>query len=173
MSIRTKFVPLTVCVAFALAACGDDEKTDSTVTSAAPETSATDSPDTTVPDTATPETDVPDTSVESFDLVDISGEFLTDTAGMTLYVFTEDPVDGGVSNCYDSCATTWPPLVIPEGDFVLTLPEGFGEIPRDDGLSQLTYLGSPLYFYAGDSAPGDMNGEGIGGVWFVVNLVGV
>ena len=55
---------------------------------------------------------------------------------------------------------------------MLTIPEGVGEIPRDDGLGQLTYLGSPPYYYSGDSAPGDRNGDGVGGVWFAVALTG-
>lgn len=177
-TLRLKFVPIAVCLAFGLAACGDDAKsTDESVTTVADTTAAT---DTTAPQTSatdapeTSATDAPDTSVDddTVKLVDTSGEYLTDSIGITLYIFTQDPVDGGTSACYDACATTWPPLVIGEGDFVVEIPEGFGEIPRDDGLSQLTYLGSPLYYYAGDTAPGDLNGDGIGGVWFAVPLTG-
>ena len=175
---RTKCIAITACLAFGLAACGSDSKSDATTTAAVATTvvDTTAAPDTTAADTTAPETsatDATDTSVGvEYDLVDISGEFLTDTFGFTLYIFTQDPVDGGVSACYDSCATTWPPVVIPEGDFLLSIPEGFDEIPRDDGLGQLTYKGSPLYTYSGDAAPGDKNGDGVGGVWFAVALTG-
>ena len=176
---RAKCIAISACLAFGLAACGSDSNSDATTTAAVATTVAdtvpdtTAAPDTTEPDTTVPATDAPDTSVEEvYELVDISGEYLTDTFGFTLYIFTQDPVDGGVSACYDSCATTWPPVVIPEGDFLLSIPEGFDEIPRDDGLGQLTYQGSPLYYYSGDSAPGDRNGDGVGGVWFAVALTG-
>lgn len=179
---RTKFISIVVCLGFGVAACGSDSKTESPVTTAAattaataPATTATVAPETSA--TAAPETTAPVATDKCGDdatyiVVDTSGEYLTDCFGITLYMFTQDPVDGGVSLCYDGCASTWPPAVIPEGDFVVVEPDGFSEIPRDDGLSQLTYLGSPLYHYSGDSAPGDMNGDGVGGVWFAVKLVG-
>jgi predicted lipoprotein with Yx(FWY)xxD motif len=34
-----------------------------------------------------------------------------------------------------------------------------GIIHRSDGSTQVTYNGKPLYFYAGDVAPGDTNGN--------------
>ena len=35
-------------------------------------------------------------------------------------------------------------------------------------MNQVTIDGWPLYFFANDAAPGDHNGQGVGGVWFVV-----
>ena len=32
----------------------------------------------------------------------------------------------------------------------------------------MTIDGWPLYFFSGDAAPGDTNGQGIGDVWYVV-----
>jgi hypothetical protein len=46
----------------------------------------------------------------------------------------------------------------------------FASITRDDGAKQLTYNGQPLYRYAGDKSPGQTNGDGIGGVWFVASV---
>jgi hypothetical protein len=40
---------------------------------------------------------------------------------------------------------------------------------RSDGSSQVTYGGWPLYYYSGDAAPGDVNGQGVNGVWYVVS----
>src|SRR3569623_2514103 len=49
-------------------------------------------------------------------------EILTDSKGMTLYIWDKDAK--GVSNCYDKCAPAWPPLLVdasPEVDGAWTL----------------------------------------------------
>jgi len=43
-----------------------------------------------------------------------------------------------------------------------------GVIVLSNGTRQVTYLGAPLYTYSKDVNPGDTNGQGIGGVWFLV-----
>lgn len=95
------------------------------------------------------------------------GEFLTDAEGMTLYTFTKD--EPGVSNCYDECATNWPPVYV-EG---ATLPDGvegeLTEIERTDGTMQLAFNGWPLYTFVGDQAPGDTTGQGLNEVWWVAS----
>ena len=72
-------------------------------------------------------------------------EILTDAAGMTLYLFTNDTT-ANESACSGGCAENWPPFS-PEGD--LTLPEGVeGELTRfdrEDGTTQVAYNGIPLY----------------------------
>lgn len=83
--------------------------------------------------------------------------------GMTLYTFRND--GRGTSNCYNDCATAWPPFLAsasaaPEG--ALTI------IARQDGGRQWALNGQPLYFWAGDSRPGDVTGDGVGGVWDAV-----
>ncbi|REL35552.1 fasciclin domain-containing protein [Thalassotalea euphylliae] len=85
-------------------------------------------------------------------------------AGMSLYVFNNDLGSAG-SNCNGDCATTWPPLLVTDGS-VSDIP-GVGTIMRDDGSMQASFLGRPLYFYSGDTAPGDTTGQGLGGVWFL------
>ena len=96
------------------------------------------------------------------------GPFLTDTEGRTLYLFTVD--DPGISNCYDSCAENWPPLLL--GEPGLTPVNGMsgilGTTLRTDDTRQITYNDTPLYYFAGDSEPGDTNGQAVGDVWFVV-----
>jgi predicted lipoprotein with Yx(FWY)xxD motif len=100
---------------------------------------------------------------------DTLGKFLADGAGNTLYLFTKDTK--GTSNCYDKCATAWPP-VIPEGQ--PTLKDGvdaavISTTVRKDGSAQLTYNGWPLYYYFKDKAPGDITGQAVGNVWWVVS----
>lgn len=95
------------------------------------------------------------------------GDYLTDADGNTLYVFLND--SPGETSCFDTCLQNWPALTV-EGS--PTAGDGvtgeLGTIERsDDGSSQVTLDGWPLYYFAADSAPGDTNGEGIGDVWFV------
>ena len=47
-----------------------------------------------------------------------------------------------------------------------------GTITRDDGSTQVTYNGWPLYYFHEDAAAGDTNGQGLGGVWFLVSPEG-
>jgi predicted lipoprotein with Yx(FWY)xxD motif len=102
------------------------------------------------------------------------GAYLTGQNGMTLYVFTKDSAD--TSSCTGKCATTWPPLVASSGA-TITGPAGaasaFATIARADGTTQVTYNHIPLYYYSGDSKPGDITGEGKFGFWFVAPLSGV
>lgn len=89
-----------------------------------------------------------------------AGKILVDGAGMSLYTFDNDKA--GVSNCYDDCAGNWPPLAPVAG----STPQGdFGIILRTDNSRQWTYKGQPLYLWVNDTAPGDVTGDGVKGVW--------
>lgn len=101
------------------------------------------------------------------------GAVLADASGRTLYILTSDKTSQ--SACTGSCLSTWPP------DVVASVPSSgsgisahFGTFDRG-GQMQLTVNGMPVYRYAGDSAPGDVNGEGIqsfGGTWYAVSPSG-
>ena len=103
------------------------------------------------------------------------GQVLVDTRGMTLYLFEVET--GSASTCYGSCAQNWPPLhtkgapTAGSGSMQALLNTS----ARKDGTAQVTYNGHPLYFFVGDSKPGDTHGEGIsafGGSWYVVSPSG-
>jgi predicted lipoprotein with Yx(FWY)xxD motif len=97
------------------------------------------------------------TTVGSIGTVVVAG-----SNGMTVYNFTKDVKDSGTSACTGGCATKWPALTVPAG----TTPTAgagatgkLGTITRtDDGTLQVTYNGLPLYFFSGDTKPGDSNG---------------
>ncbi len=95
--------------------------------------------------------------------VALAQEVLTDANGMTLYTFDDDV--GGTPTCYDDCAAKWPPYAANEGD---AMKADWAMVDRTDGTKQWTYDGKPLYFYAGDTAKGDMTGDGMGGKWHLV-----
>ena len=99
-----------------------------------------------------------------------AGPSLVGPNGMTLYVFTQDT--DGTSTCTDECATAWPPLTVEAGAEVESGDGVTGElaiVDREDGDSQVTYDGMPLYYYSGDSEPGDATGEGVNDVWFIAS----
>jgi predicted lipoprotein with Yx(FWY)xxD motif len=64
---------------------------------------------------------------------------------------------------------TWPPVLLTAGQPTasVTLPQGLTAFDGANGR-QVEYGGHPLYHYSGDSAPGQANGEGLLGEWFVV-----
>jgi predicted lipoprotein with Yx(FWY)xxD motif len=102
------------------------------------------------------------------------GKILDDGQGRTLYLFQAD--NGTTSNCSGACATNWPPLTSAHP----TVGKGanasmIGTSKRSDGKTQVTYNGHPLYTFAGDSSPGDTNGQGVnafGGLWYAVSPTG-
>ncbi|WP_163102515.1 hypothetical protein [Peribacillus alkalitolerans] len=96
-------------------------------------------------------------------------EYLADPQGRALYYFKKDEV--GKSNCSGDCLANWPAFT--QEDFAVQ--EGFDKkdfdtITREDnGEKQVTYKGFPLYYFAKDQQVGDVNGQGVKDVWFVVN----
>jgi predicted lipoprotein with Yx(FWY)xxD motif len=100
------------------------------------------------------------------------GSFLVDANNKTLYVFANDTAN--TSNCSGTCATTWPPLLTngaPVAGMGVTASM-LGTITRSDGSTQVTYNSWPLYYFAGDKAAGDINGEGVKNIWFVISPAG-
>jgi predicted lipoprotein with Yx(FWY)xxD motif len=103
------------------------------------------------------------------------GTFLVDGEGKTIYLFERDR--GPKSTCSGACLQQWP-AVTTEGK-----PQASGGVKasmlgtskRNDGTTQVTYAGHPLYYYAGDSAAGDTNGQGLdayGAEWYVLGSDG-
>lgn len=92
---------------------------------------------------------------------------LANAEGLSLYTFKPDLVNE--STCYQSCAKAWPPvLVTAEEESLLT--GSISKSTRKDGSQQLTIDGHPVYTYVGDEKAGDIFGEGLGNVWFPLDL---
>jgi predicted lipoprotein with Yx(FWY)xxD motif len=164
-------VVLSVLVLVAAACSDDDDGSDAADTTTTPPTS--ESSETTT-STATTGTDEGAAGVE-VDVSDVEGvgEIVVDGEGIALYVNTNDTPDA-TPTCTGQCATAWPPLL---GDSVDALADtldaaNFGSVERDDGTTQVTYFDQPLYYFAADAGPGEVNGQGVGGVWFVVGVDG-
>ena len=153
-----------------LGACGDDSGTTTTPAATTPlatvaATTTTAAPTTTAAVTTTAAT------AATVKLGDSKfGKILTDDKGAVLYSFSKD--EKSKSNCAGACATTWPvyaPATITAGAGI----DGTKLASFDNGgKKQLTIDGVPLYYFSGDTKPGDTNGQGVGGFWFVVDATG-
>ena len=157
----SRIAMLIAAIAVVVAACSSADATDTV-----------DAPTTTVAITTTTIA-TEDASGEIVGLVLAStdaGDALATNDGRTVYLFTRDEPD--TTTCFDGCLATWP-AVPAAADLGYGLDARLvGSIERPDGTVQATYGGWPLYFYTGDQVGGDANGQGFGGVWFLVGADG-
>ncbi len=183
MRISRHFFPLgfLVLLTLVLAACGSSTSTttssygsgSATTPTATTSTSTTPtSPATTGKSYATPTTSTGNTNAVAIRTATatVNGKtetILTNAQGMTLYYFTPDSKTKVA--CSGGCASTWPPLAVTGASAISSttkLPGMLTAVTSTNG-SQVQYEGHFLYTYTGDSAPGQTNGEGVGGKWFV------
>ena len=162
MHRRTLAIGLAIAV-FGAAACTGGGGATTAPTTAAATNAATTAPATTAATAATASAATGGGATVNATAVGSAGTILVDAkTGMTVYIFTKDTKDSGVSVCKDSCLETWPALTVAAGE----TPTGgtgvtgtLGTITRDDnGALQVTYNGLPLYFFKNDKAVGDLNG---------------
>ncbi len=102
------------------------------------------------------------------------GTMLFDGTGQAIYLFDKEQTTK--PECYGACAEAWPP-VLTKGE--PTAASGarqdlLGTTKRNDGATQVTYGGHPLYYYAHE-AKNEVrchNIQGFGGLWLVVTPAG-
>ncbi len=85
---------------------------------------------------------------------------------MTLYAFLNDT--DGESTCTGDCLANWPAAVIGEHDASVLDPALWSTVENPEAGAMLKVGDWPLYTFAGDAAPGDVNGQGVGEVWYAV-----
>ena len=96
-------------------------------------------------------------------------KIVVDADGRTVYVFDKDTAGSGKSACSGDCLAKWPAVTADSDAPAVDGVSGeIGTITRDDGSTQVTLGGMPLYLYAADSQAGDVTGQAVGGVWWVV-----
>ncbi len=166
-TVAARLVAAIAAGSLILASCGDSDDTPASEPAAVSEPGA---------DTAGDEPAGGDTAASVSTGSTPLGDALVDGSGLTLYGFTND-VDG-IPTCSDGCAQAWPPVIVADGQVPAGLDAAvFSVVARDDGSMQLVAGQWPLYTFAGDAAPGDVNGQESGGVWFVAapdgSLIGV
>jgi predicted lipoprotein with Yx(FWY)xxD motif len=99
------------------------------------------------------------------------GQILVDGSGRTLYLFMKDTANQ--SACSGACVSAWP---VDQSAGTPKASSGvqasmLGTIKRSDGTTQVTYNQHPLYYYSGDTGPGQQSGQNLnafGAKWFVV-----
>lgn len=97
------------------------------------------------------------------------GKIVVTGEQMTAYIFTKDTANSGKSACKGDCLTAWPPITTTQDTPTVEGVTGkVGTITLDDGSRQVTINGLPLYLWQKDKAPGDVTGQAVGGVWYVV-----
>lgn len=102
-----------------------------------------------------------------------AGQIVVDSKGMSLYFFTKDVKDSGKSACVDACLAAWPIFTTTsDAPAVEGVTGTVGTITSPDGKKHVTLNGMPLYYYAKDKAPGDVTGQGVGSVWYLVSPSG-
>jgi predicted lipoprotein with Yx(FWY)xxD motif len=163
---RWRGVPAIAALSLAilLAACSG-----STGESAAPATSEAAQPSEAPPSEAPPSEAPPSEAAGDAAVVVADsdlGEILTDADGNVIYYFAND--SEGTSTCEGDCFANWPPV---PAEGTPTAGDGvtaeLGTTDATDGTTMLTVNGFPAYYFAGDQAPGDTNGQGVGDVWWV------
>ena len=98
------------------------------------------------------------------------GDILVDGEGRTLYAFTKD--QGDQSACSGQCADNWPALTGTATAGTGVQASLLSASMQTNGANQVTYAGKPLYYFAGDAKAGDVNGQGVGDVWFALSANG-
>lgn len=143
---------------------------------AAPATAAPSTVEPTDAATAAPATAEP--SLAAGATVSIAeGGYFVGPDGLSLYTFDND-APGGASTCEGDCLVNWPALAVASEDEI-TVGQGldaaqFSTITRaDDGSLQVAFNDMPLYYFIGDEAPGDVNGDGLMGVWHLATAAPV
>jgi predicted lipoprotein with Yx(FWY)xxD motif len=102
------------------------------------------------------------------------GSYVAGKDGLALYVFLPDKGKAG-SECNGDCAASWPPLTVVDAAEVEAgdgVTGQLGSFTRDDGTTQVTLNGAPLYYFSGDEAAGDVNGQGLNDVWYLASAEG-
>jgi predicted lipoprotein with Yx(FWY)xxD motif len=174
MRIRWWAAPGIAAAAALLAACGSSSASGSgsgTASSTSAPAAASSAPASSAPAAAA----TPSTSAAGLKTAKTAkGTVLVTAQGFAVYMFAIDTPTK--SNCDATCLKFWPALTgMPTAAAGSGLTGKFGTITGTGGITQATYDGHPLYLFADDKAPGQVNGNGIntsGGLWYALTPAG-
>lgn len=156
------FAAVSAASALALAGCGGGSSSGSGTTSssapaAAPASSSASS----------------SSEVETLKTSTVAGHtIVVDGEGKAVYVYTRDNPGATTSACTGGCASLWPEVTSAGAPTLQGVTGKIGSITGVDGKQQITVNGMPIYYYAKDTAPGQVNGQGVANVWYVIGADG-
>ena len=159
---RSFVIALSVFIVMFITACGS-----STTSGGGPYGSGGSNPPATTPPTTGGSSSSAVIQTATVTVKGQSGTVLTNAKGLTLYYFTADSATHSALS--RNCLQVWPPLLFSGsgGPTSSTSLTGKLSVQMDANGSQVEYNGHPLYTFSGDTAPGQTNGEGLFGKWFV------
>ena len=155
-----------VFAAAALAACSSTGASPAPSSAAPPSAAATAAPSAAASGSAAaasanPAQMAPITALE-LKTVGALGDVIVANNGYTVYTFTKDTKDSGKSACTGGCLAKWPAVTVAAGSSATAASGLTGKLAtitrEDNGATQVTYNGLPLYFFSGDTKAGDGNG---------------
>lgn len=156
--------------ALALAGCGGGGGS-SPASSSAP-AAAPASPSSAAPSSAAPSSTA-SAEVETLKTASVAGHtIVVDGDGKAVYVYTRDNPGATTSACTGGCASLWPAVTSAGAPTLQGVTGKIGSITGVDGKQQITVNGMPIYYYAKDTAPGQVNGQGVANVWYVIGADG-
>jgi predicted lipoprotein with Yx(FWY)xxD motif len=173
---RTALTALALATSLLVAGCGGDEPETTAAsdapTSTRPSTSEPPAPTTTTAAPAPAPAPGPGTVITTGDSE--FGVMLFDDRGQAIYLFDRETTSS--PDCYDECATAWPPVLADGTPQVggAADPALLGTTQRTDGTVQVTYADHPLYTYANEG-PGEVRCHNVflnNGWWYVVTPAG-
>jgi predicted lipoprotein with Yx(FWY)xxD motif len=150
----------------ALGACSSSSKSSTATT---PTSAATTAP----PTTAGATTPAANATLKAVTNAKLGKQIIVDAAGKTVYLYVPDG-SGTTSKVPASLKTAWPPVVV-SGAVIAGSGLSAAKLARNrqtDGAQQVAYNGHLLYTFAGDKAPGDAAGQGLGNIWYALTPAG-
>jgi len=172
---------LALIAVLVIAGCGSSSSSSSTTTESEPAPKETEAPakEEAAAKPATEAKSEPEGEATPISLGEAAGvgRILVDEEGMTLYYFQKDQKGSGKSKCEGACAEAWPPLITEGEPEAMTGVKAamLGTIEREDGTTQVTYAGWPLYTFVEDKKPGEDNGtdsKAFGAAWYPLHANG-
>ena len=153
------------------AACSSDSKTSASSTSSSSSTSTSSSSSSAATGSSSSAA-TGGTTLSTATNAKLGKAILVDSKGVTVYLYDPDGTNT-TSQVSAGLKQAWPPVTATQATAGAGLDASKISLQaQPDGTMQVAYNGHLLYTYVGDKAAGDANGQGLGGIWYVLTADG-
>lgn len=98
---------------------------------------------------------------------------MVDGEGMTVYIYNQDETNAHENSCDENCLRYWPSVTsVTDSPVVEGIDAAISTVPGPEGSFQVTVNGKTVHRYLDDEAPGDMFGQGVADLWFMIDSYG-